>query len=129
MRLENRVRLDRRWVAFVLALAVSAPAVAFQGKKKEQEERFRSVEGTVADAQENPVAGAVVQLRDTKTLKIRSFITQEKGTFYFHGLDPNVDYTLKAEHRESGSASAVRTLSSFDSRKKPVINLKLEPVK
>ena len=46
------------------------------------------------------------------------------GTHQFHGLDPNVDYTLKAEHK--GAWSAVRTLSSFDSRKKPVMNLKVE---
>jgi len=82
------------------------------------------VQGSVTDAQDRAVSGAVVQLKNNKTLQVRSFITQEGGSYQFHGLDPNVDYTLKAEH--DGASSAVRTLSAFDSRKKPVINLKID---
>ncbi|MGH9658731.1 MAG: carboxypeptidase-like regulatory domain-containing protein, partial [Bryobacteraceae bacterium] len=79
---------------------------------------------TVTDASDSAVEGAVVQLKNAKTLQVRSFITREQGAFYFHGLDPNVDYSLKAEFK--GASSPVRTLSTFDSRKQPVINLKLE---
>ena len=38
-----------------------------------------------------------MQLKNTKTFQIRSFITQEHGSYYFHGLSPDVDYELKAE--------------------------------
>ncbi len=41
-----------------------------------------------------------------------------------HGLDPNVDYMLKADYQ--GASSPWKTLSSFDSRKQPNINLKVE---
>ncbi|MBI3472670.1 MAG: carboxypeptidase regulatory-like domain-containing protein [Candidatus Solibacter usitatus] len=119
--------MPRRWLVFLLIAALPA-AWAFQGKKKKNEdEKFRMVQGTVFDGQEQHVNGAVVQLKNSKTLQIRSFITREQGAFYFHGLDPNADYTLKADYQDQ--SSPVRTLSSFDSRKKPVIDLKLEPKK
>jgi hypothetical protein len=81
------------------------------------------VQGSVTDAEENAVNGAVVQLKNNKTLQIRSFITQKDGAYYFHGLSPDVDYELKAEYQ--GAASGSKTLSTFDSRKEAVINLKL----
>jgi hypothetical protein len=81
------------------------------------------VQGTVTNADDAPVDGAVVQLKNTKTLQIRSFITKEHGTYYFHGLSTDVDYELRADFQKSSSAA--KTLSSFDSRKQAVINLKL----
>jgi hypothetical protein len=91
--------------------------------QKGENANTRTVQGVVTTAEENIVDGAVVQLKNTKTLQIRSFITKEGGTFSFQGLSPDVDYELKAEHQ--GTSSPTKTLSSFDSRKKAVINLKL----
>jgi hypothetical protein len=65
----------------------------------------------------------VVQLKNMKTLQIRSFITLDDGTYHFFELSPDVDYELKADFR--GASSGTKTLSSFDSRKKAIINLKL----
>lgn len=93
-----------------------------QGKKK-GEETTRSVEGIVTTAEDAPAVGAVVQLKNTKTLQIRSFIAKENGEYYFHELSPDVDYELKADHQ--GASSSSKTLSSFDSRKKATMNLKL----
>jgi hypothetical protein len=70
------------------------------------------------------VSGAVVQLKDTKTLQVRSFITQQDGAYHFAGLSTNVDYELKAEHE--GASSGTKTLSVFDGRKNASINLKLD---
>lgn len=97
----------------------------FAQKKKEREEDTgtRSVQGVVTDQDGNLVEGAVVQLKNTKTLQIRSYITRSDGAYSFHGLSTNVDYELKAEHQ--GRSSDVKTLSVFDSRKKAVINLRL----
>jgi hypothetical protein len=81
----------------------------------------------VLNQQDKPVGEAIVQLKNTKTLQVRSFITRRDGTYYFHGLSTNIDYELKAEY--DGSESSVKTLSVFDSRKKAVINLKLEAKK
>jgi protocatechuate 3,4-dioxygenase beta subunit len=81
------------------------------------------VQGTVTDEAGAPVENAIVHLKNTKTLQIRSYITKADGSYVFHGLSPNVDYELKAEHQ--GATSDVKTLSVFDSRRKAVINLKL----
>jgi hypothetical protein len=64
-----------------------------------------------------------VQLKNIKTLQIRSFITKEGGAYYFQGLSPDVDYELKADYQ--GESSGTKTLSSFDSKKLSYINLKL----
>ena len=112
-----------------LRLCVLAAAVALitallcaQGKKGE-DANTRSVQGTVTNAEDAPVDGAVVHLENTKTQQIRSFITQERGAYYFHGLSTDVDYKLHAVYLRASSAT--KTLSSFDSRKQAIINLKL----
>ena len=83
----------------------------------------RSVQGKVTDASGTPVSQAVVQLKDTKSLAVRSFITKQDGTYHFHGLSTDIDYELRAEYQ--GAASGTKTLSSFDSRKQAVVDLKL----
>ncbi len=102
----------------------SASAVFALQKSKSEDDKLRIVQGSVVDGEDHAIAGAVVQLKNSKTLQVRSFITQEQGSYQFQGLDPNVDYTLKAEYK--GASSVVRTLSAFDSRKKPVLDLKIE---
>lgn len=90
---------------------------------KNEDTTTRTVEGVVANAQNQPVAKAVVQLKNTKTLQIRSFITDADGSYHFAGLGTDVEYKLKAEHE--GATSSWKTLSVFNSKKTPVINLKL----
>ena len=119
--------MARKAITAALFLFCFASAILSFDKKSAQEEKLRMVSGEVLDPQENPISGAVVQLKNGKTLEVRSFITQEKGVYQFHGLDPNVDYMLKADYQ--GASSPWKTLSSFDSRKQPVINLKIEPKK
>lgn len=101
----------------------------FKGEKrpKDEEGKSRSLAGVIRDEKDNPADGAIVQLKDTKSLQVRSFITKEDGTYHFHGLSADVDYQVKAERQ--GSASGIKTLSVFDSRKDAIINLKLEPKK
>jgi len=112
------------YLAGLLALAIAVPAFA---QKKGEDSTTRSVQGNVTDTSDKMVDGAVVQLKDTKTLQIRSFITKTDGLYHFHGLNPNVDYELKADYQ--GASSPLKTLSSFDSRKQAVINLKVEAKK
>jgi hypothetical protein len=110
-----------RWAMFLMMIAL---AVLPAADKKGEEGNVRTVQGTVTDAQGAPVDGAVVQIKNLKTLQIRSFITKDGGAFYFHGLSPDVDYELKADFQ--GASSGTKTLSSFDSRKQAVINLQLK---
>jgi hypothetical protein len=93
-----------------------------QDKKKAASER--PVSGFVTDTDGKPVVGAIVQLKNTRTLQVRSFITREKGDYYFAGLSKDVDYELKAQ--SNGKASAPRTLSSFDTKAQPVLNLQIK---
>lgn len=84
----------------------------------------RTIEGIVTDATQNPIARAIVQLKDTRTLQIRSFITQADGTYRFAGLRFDVDYELKAVVGDQSTPS--KRVSSFESRKIVSVNLALE---
>jgi hypothetical protein len=112
------------WLALLAVLLLCAPATFAQKKKAEN---TRSVQGTVTVADGSLVNGAVVQLKNTKTLQIRSFITKDDGTYHFYDLSPDIDYELKADYQ--GASSSTKTLSSFDSRRQTVLNLKLNPKK
>ena len=107
-----------------LALLIAVPVFCAAKKEKDPEAGMRSVQGTVTSADDLPESGAVVQLKNNKTLQIRSFITEKDGHYYFHGLSPDIDYELKAQSH--GLSSSTKTLSSFDNRKAATLNLKLE---
>ncbi len=107
--------------ALILALALASFAF---GQKKEKAPTERSVAGVVSDSSGAAVPGAVVQLKNMKTLQVRSFIAKDKGEYYFHGLSTDVDYELKGE--SNGHVSASKTLSSFDSHTEATINLTLK---
>ena len=47
--------------------------------KKDDDENARAVAGIVQDENEQPVEGAIVQLKDAKSLKVRSYITKADG--------------------------------------------------
>ena len=105
-------------LAVVLALAFAAPAQ----KKDKNEANTRALAGTVTD-DEKPVTGAVVQLKDMRTLQVRSFITLDDGQYHFSGLRADIDYELTAR---SGEMTATKKLSLFDNRKAAVMNFKLD---
>jgi hypothetical protein len=116
--------LIHRTGAVVASLLMLGVFCAFSAdKKKGDDQSLRSVQGTVSDTAGNAVDGAVVQLKNTKSLQIRSFITKDQGSYYFHGLSPDVDYELRAERQ--GASSPNKTLSAFDSRKQATLNLTL----
>lgn len=110
-------------VLMALVLIASVP-VSFAKKKTDDQGNTRSLRGTVTSAEDAPVSGAVVQLKNVKTLQIRSQITKENGQYVFNGLSPDVDYEVKADNQ--GASSPTKTLSSFDSRKEAILNLKLD---
>lgn len=109
---------------FAIAALLSCSLLPGQDKRSNEDATTRSVQGVVTDASGKPVEKAVVQLKDTKSLQIRSFITSTDGSYHFAGLNPNVEYELKAEYQ--GASSDRKTLSVFNSKKAPVIDLKLK---
>jgi hypothetical protein len=84
----------------------------------------RSVQGVVTDASGKPVTGAVVQLKDTKSLQIRSYRTEADGSFHFAGLSTNVEYELEAKNESVSSGK--KSLTVFNSQKIATVNLKLK---
>lgn len=99
------------------------------GEKKTKEERreeatTRTATGVVTSVADAPVSGAVVQVKDMKTLAVRSFITQADGVFHFYGLKNDTDYELSAKSGEL--RTPIRRLSIFDNRKEAIVNFKFD---
>jgi hypothetical protein len=84
----------------------------------------RAVTGTVVDPNSAPVAGATVFLKDLKSKSIRSYTTAEKGRFRFTQVNMAEDHELWAE--KDGKKSAVKTVSSWDTRKEFETELRLK---
>ena len=106
----------------VLLFTSVMPAYAQFGKKQ-QAPQIRSVSGQVIGTNDAPVKNAVVYLKNTKSLAIKSFISEANGNYNFMELSPNVDYQLWAE--SNGERSSVKTVSSFDSRAQFHVDLHL----
>ena len=84
----------------------------------------RTLTGTILDKNDKAVSSAVVYLKNTKTLAVKTYISQDDGTYRFPELSLNADYDVYAE--KQGSKSKSKTLSQFDDREKPNINLQID---
>jgi Carboxypeptidase regulatory-like domain len=117
-------------IAVILMAVLSGTfAGSLVGQSKTREERreeanARTVQGIVTGSDDKPAQGAVVMLKDLKTLQVRSFITQTDGTYHFSGLKGDVDYELNAKSGDTGAST--RKLSVFDTRKEAIVNFKLD---
>lgn len=84
----------------------------------------RTLTGRVLNGHDEPLQKAIVYIKNTKTLGIKTYISEADGSYRFPGLAANVDYEVYAEHQ--GARSDTKTLSGFDSRKQANINLKIK---
>lgn len=110
---------------FGLLLSTASPYVPqMAAAEKDQRDQSRALTGRVIDRQEQPVAKAIVYLKNTKTLVIKTYIADSDGAYRFPALSPNVDYEVYAEF--NGARSDTKTLSSFDSRKQFNVTLRLK---
>jgi len=119
------MKTRRHALSLLAVLSLLALVTVAQDKKREAQ--LRTVRGVVADKSDSPVSGSVVFLKNTRTNAVRSNYTDDSGSYRFSGLDPNTDYEIHAE--KEGAKSQTRTVSSFDSRKDIVLNLKIEKKK
>ena len=109
-------------LAFEVLLAVSAAGATAVFQRGQGE--ARTLVGHVLDDREQPLQKAIVYLKNTKTLAIKTYISEPDGTFRFSGLASNIDYEVYAEHE--GARSDTRTLSGFDSRRQVNMTLKIK---
>lgn len=119
MNTRNRILCAAVTLAFLAGVSMA--------QESKHESQLRTVRGVVMDKSESPISESVVFLKNTRTNVVRSSYTDTTGSYRFSGLDPNVDYEVHAE--KDGAKSNVRTVSSFDSRKEIVLNLKIEKKK
>jgi hypothetical protein len=114
------MRLRATLIIVTLALLTLSCAWAVEQRGENQ---LRSVSGKVLGAQDQPLAKAVVHLKNTKTLVIKTYITESDGTYRFSALSPNVDYEIFADYDRAHSDT--KTVSAFDNRKEFNITLKI----
>jgi hypothetical protein len=113
----------RRLVLIGAALLMLSALLCARSREKEAEEAAapRDLTGVVFDQARHPVSGAVVYLKNTRSLAIHTYIAGDDGSYRFNHLSPDSEYQVRAE--SAGHKSKVKTLSSFDSHKQPRINL------
>ncbi len=114
----------KKLLLFIALLGVSMCVLATAIPAWAQQQQTRSLQGQVMNDADAPIPSAIVYLKNTKTLAVKTFIAEKDGIYRFNALSPNVDYEVYAE--KDGKKSDTKTLSSFDSRKQATINLKIK---
>jgi hypothetical protein len=118
--------VKRSGVALALAvvLCVSALAWAQPEKQNRGDQQLKNVTGEVLDRADHPIENAIVYLQDSRTMAVKTFITDNTGNYRFHGLSPNIDYQVHAEYK--GQKSDTKTVSAFDSRTNVTLHLRIK---
>ncbi len=137
----NRVTLLAASLVFLVSLAPAQqsptqdsrpqqnPNVYLQNDrpKNEKDSHTRTIEGTVKDSSDNPLANSIVQLKDLKTSKIVDFGTKEDGKYVFRDLPMDINYELVARHGDL--TGPVKKVSVYDTRKSVILNFQLTSAK
>jgi hypothetical protein len=84
----------------------------------------RILTGTVTEkSSDKPISEAIVYLKNTKTLAMKTYITQNDGSYRFPEVSNNTDYEVYAQ--KDGHKSSTKTLSQFDDRPNPAVHLQI----
>ena len=88
------------------------PAPMYNKSEKKRMARFRMVHVIVKDERDNPMKGALVNLKNMKTNQTLTDITQADGKYSFDELSREQDYELSASF--NGKTTPVKKLSHYD---------------
>lgn len=109
------------WLLCILALAATlsfpvAPRAWASGSAAETTKvpKLRTIEGEVCRDDGKPVQGAVVYLQDSKSLAVKSYLSDAQGRFHFRDLSMSTDFDLWAEM--NGKRSKTKSISQFNSK-------------
>jgi len=113
-----------RLVAIAAALAflpamLAAPAQTLQSAKSQ-----RTLEGMVRDAARQPLAGAIVYLKNLNSLSVKTYVTSADGSFHFGQVGMDSDYEIYAE--AEGRKTRTRRISAFNNKKRWTIDLAMK---
>jgi hypothetical protein len=114
----------RNVVGVVLAVLAGVLLAGTIAAAAPRDEPGKVLTGRVTDRGENPLAGAVVYLTNTRTRTVKTYIAGREGEYRFPGLTANTDYEVYAQYQ--GHRSDNKTVSQFDSRPQININLKID---
>jgi hypothetical protein len=109
---------------FIGLLLVSPFAQGLPAAGLKDPDRTRTLTGQVVSQQNQPVHRAIVYLKNTRSLVVKTYISDADGGYHFLDLAPNVDYEVYAE--SNGARSDTKTLSAFDTRNKVSITLRIK---
>ncbi len=77
--------------------------------------KLRTIEGIVCSKEGGaPIQGAVVYLQDSKSLAVKSYLSDARGQFHFRQLSMSADFDLWAEL--NGKRSKTKSISQFNSK-------------
>jgi hypothetical protein len=124
----ERARHIRRCLGVPFAISIlfagTAAFVALPAIGVAQQAPARVVQGKVQLGDGTPVKGAIVYLKNAKTLEVRTYISTDDGNFRFGQLNSDASYTVWAEYQ--GRKSKEKGVSSFDNKKIVDLTLKIE---
>ena len=103
---------------------LAAPLTALAQKNTP---RVRVAEGKVVNKDGEPIGGAVVYLKNSRSNAVRTYIADDQGQYRFGELSQDTDYEIWAESNTVRSKS--RSISSFDNENKFYFVLKVNSAK
>jgi hypothetical protein len=109
-------------LSFAALAGLSRASAASIAAETNKVPKLRTVEGEVCSRDGSPIQGAVVYLKDEKSLAVKSYLSDDQGKFHFRQLSMSLDYDLWAEL--NGKRSKTKNISQFNS--KPDLQYKLK---
>lgn len=111
-------------VAVLAVLLIVTAALSPSSHAEDQDFGLKNLQGKVLDAKDAPISGAIVYLQNSRTNDVKTFISGDDGSYRFAALSADTDYSLWAAYK--GKKSPTKSVSSFDTRKQVIIDLKIK---
>ncbi|MFP5228663.1 MAG: carboxypeptidase-like regulatory domain-containing protein [Acidobacteriota bacterium] len=120
-----RLSVSRRgWKVLAGCVMALVLTMALPGVALGQDTGLKNLQGKVFDANDAPINGAIVYLKNSRNNAVKTYLSEKDGAYRFAGLQADTDYSVWAAFH--GEKSGTRTVSSFDSRKQVYIDLKIK---